>query len=99
MVNKVLLNCSHKIDVQYPVDTKVYGLLAAIPNIIDMDICFGYLKTGGYPDAVDRDIDGGNQDSNAGADLIAFGAVHEEDHYAVNDYLKEELDLESSLSD
>lgn len=93
-IHELFLNCPYKVVIQCCIYAEINTLLDSIPYVIDMLEPVGYLHASRDPDAVHRDIDSSDQNSNADFQTRSFGLIDEEYRNAIDDDLQEKLHLE-----
>lgn len=92
-LDQILLHDSNKKVVESGIDKEIDDFLAAVPHLVDFDVSIGDLQPSGDPDAVDRDVDSGNEECGSPFDSPEEFSVGQKNATSVYDNLKEELDL------
>lgn len=64
MYNKIDSDNVYEVKVQACIDDKIDDFLASVPPLVDVDVSVWYLKARWNPDAIDRNVNGGYEDSH-----------------------------------
>lgn len=99
LAHQVLLDDADEVPVESSVNEKVDDLLTAIPDFIEVDVSLSDLEASRDPDAVDRDVDCGDEHGNGDLEVECLSAVHEKNRDSVNDNLQKKLDLKGPGGD
>lgn len=95
MLDQVALHNADKVKVERGVNDQVDDLFGAVPPLVDAYVLVADLQAGWHPDAVDRDVDGGDEKSNAKLEPKDELAIGDENGTTIDDDLEQELHLQS----
>lgn len=92
--DQVSLDEAEKVGVEEAIDDQVDAFFTSVPDLIDVNVFLADLEPCWDPNAVDRNVDGRDDASNAPLEVPNFAFVGDQESDTVDDNLKKELDLD-----